>query len=300
MFSSPLKELHPAVQILILFCFAFGIGAFLSALILSIGAIALHIGSDQESLMDALQTNPDLLRLVQIGASLGMFILPSLAFSKFYDREKSLLEPTQNTNSQQIAFNIGWLLVAFPIMFGLMHFNQMLDLPENLKFIEDWIREKESQTELAIELLLSDTSIVALILNLGIIAILPAIGEELLFRGVLQPILIRWVNNKHLGIWLGAIIFSAMHFQFLGFLPRMFIGLLLGYAYAWSGNLLVPMFMHFTNNGLTVLVEWLYRTKSISVNEDALSNLPWWIYILSFIPFYFVGKKVHQLKVANP
>lgn len=89
-------------------------------------------------------------------------------------------------------------------------------------------------------------------MNILIIAIMAGIGEELLFRGVLQKILINWTRNTHVGILCAAIIFSAIHFQFFGFFPRMILGMVLGYLYVWSKSIWVPIIAHALNNALTV------------------------------------------------
>jgi hypothetical protein len=83
------------------------------------------------------------------------------------------------------------------------------------------------------------------------------VGEELLFRGALQNVLVEWTKKTHLSVWITAIIFSALHAQFYGFLPRMLLGVILGYTYIWSGSLWLPMLFHFLNNGLAVLFSYL-------------------------------------------
>ena len=90
------------------------------------------------------------------------------------------------------------------------------------------------------------------------VAMIPAIGEELLFRGVLQKQLIKGLGNAHVAIILTAVIFSAFHLQFLGFFSRALLGMLFGYLYYWSKNMWYPILTHFTNNGLALLLAIIY------------------------------------------
>ena len=94
-----------------------------------------------------------------------------------------------------------------------------------------------------------------------VIAVLPGIGEELVFRGLLQNKLLALTRNPHVAIWVSAALFSAVHFQFYGFLPRMLLGAVFGYLYVWSGNLWVPILAHFVNNAFTLLMVYLYQQK---------------------------------------
>jgi membrane protease YdiL (CAAX protease family) len=92
-----------------------------------------------------------------------------------------------------------------------------------------------------------------LLVNFMMIAILPAIGEEFLFRGVLQRLFINWTRNAHVGILVSAFLFSFIHFQFYGFVPRFLLGLYFGYLMFWSASIWVPVAAHLINNGMAVL-----------------------------------------------
>jgi len=96
------------------------------------------------------------------------------------------------------------------------------------------------------------------------IAIIPAIGEELFFRGVMQRIFSDWFKNMHVAIFFTAFLFAAIHMQFYGMLPRMMLGVLFGYLYYWTGSLWVPVFAHFLNNGAAVIVSYLSSRGFIS------------------------------------
>jgi membrane protease YdiL (CAAX protease family) len=95
-------------------------------------------------------------------------------------------------------------------------------------------------------------SVGGLLVNIGLIAIVPAVGEELFFRGIIQQVL--QTNLKsHAAVWITAIIFSTIHFQFFGFIPRVLMGAFLGYLLVWTKNMWVPIIAHFANNAVAVL-----------------------------------------------
>jgi len=114
------------------------------------------------------------------------------------------------------------------------------------------------------------------------IAILPAIAEEILFRGVIAKYLNEWTRNLHWAVFISAFIFAAIHLQFYGFLPRLLLGMALGYLYFWSGSLWLPIAAHFTNNFLSVVIEFLYRKQIIHTNaEDFGTNSTVWLTLIS-------------------
>src|SRR5690606_2422366 len=116
-----------------------------------------------------------------------------------------------------------------------------------------WMKVQELQMEKITEKILQVTSFSGLLLNLLVIAIIPAIGEELLFRGCLQPVFHRWTKNIHIAIWITAIIFSAIHVQFYGFIPRMLMGAVFGYMLYWGRSIWLPIIAHFINNATAVI-----------------------------------------------
>jgi membrane protease YdiL (CAAX protease family) len=131
-----------------------------------------------------------------------------------------------------------------------------------------------------------------MIINLFIIAILPAVGEEFFFRGVLQKILIKLFKSGHVAIWVTAFIFSAMHFQFFGFVPRFILGLIFGYLFFWSGTLWLPVISHFINNAVPVIMAYKQGMEKFNAPPDtplwkmALA-LPLPVAIGLIILFYF-------------
>jgi membrane protease YdiL (CAAX protease family) len=120
-----------------------------------------------------------------------------------------------------------------------------------------------------------------------VIAVLPGIGEELLFRGFLQNLLKRIFKNDHVAIWVAAVLFSAIHFQFYGFIPRMLLGALFGYIYVWSGNLLYPIIAHFVNNCVSLVALYVYQKGLTDIDVESTEALPT-MYVIIFSALFVV------------
>jgi membrane protease YdiL (CAAX protease family) len=161
--------------------------------------------------------------------------------------------------------------------------------PGFLGGFEDWAREKEEELKLVTEFLTEFNSFNQFIIVFIIVAVIPAIGEELIFRGILQNKLHIYFKNIHLAIIVTAILFSGFHLQFFGFVPRLFLGILFGYLYYWSGNLWYPIFGHFINNGFTLTLIYLYRTGRIGLDIETQDAFPLnIILIFSVITIYML------------
>jgi membrane protease YdiL (CAAX protease family) len=146
------------------------------------------------------------------------------------------------------------ILASGPVIEWFSIVNQHLVLPTWLDSLEDWMRNSENQANDITRAFLSSKGPDGLLGNLFIVAFLPAIGEELLFRGLLQQLIRKMTGSSHMGIWITAAVFSALHLQFFGFLPRLLLGALFGYLLEWTGSLWLPIIAHFINNATGVLV----------------------------------------------
>lgn len=179
--------------------------------------------------------------------------------------------------------NSAWLLligvvlmfVSLPLTNLLTSWNEKMNFGAAFESLEALLQQLEETAGDFTERMLQVDSFGGLLFNLLVIALIPAIGEELTFRGVLQQALTRRCN-VHVAVFLSAFIFSFIHFQFYGFLPRMFLGLLLGYLFYYSGSLWTSILMHFVNNGAAVVVAYLDYKGLIDVDIDhfgATSNV---------------------------
>lgn len=260
------------------------IGGVLSTLLL-FGILALSKGlslTEAQVYLSDLATRPTAaasnwyeLMLLQAVNHLGTFFLPALAYWYLVERRTWHQFNTRPVSAVAGFSLIALIVIAFMPFDGLIiEWNQNLHLPETLAPLEQWIRAKEKGLEGLTKYLTTFKTIGQLVMAMVVIAVIPAIGEETLFRGVLQRNVSYWTGNVHVGIWVAAALFSAIHVQFLGFFPRMLLGALFGYLYLWSGNLWVPILAHFVNNGFTVLMVYLHQQKMTTMNIESTESVP--------------------------
>ena len=229
--------------------------------------------------------NPDTImymKIMQIFQAVGLFIIPPfIALFIFRKKDENYLH-FKASNIFLIIISASLMILAIPIINGLAEFNQNLSLPKSLSGIEEWMRESELAAENITKYFLAADNIPMLLFNLLIMAFIPAFGEEILFRGVLQKLFTQMSNNIHIGIWVTAFLFSAIHMQFFTFLPRFFMGAMFGYLLVWSGSIWLPITAHLVNNGTAVIVNYLITKKIISPDVETIGNENF-IYIIGSI-----------------
>ncbi|MBK9402810.1 MAG: CPBP family intramembrane metalloprotease [Bacteroidetes bacterium] len=214
-------------------------------------------------------------RMFQGLAAIGTFILPAWVAAYLFSRdEKSYLGLNSIPENSSFVMVFLLLIAAVPFINWMMQVNSELHLPASLKSLEDWMIASEEQAGKITKLLLGSTAVSDLLINLLVIAIIPAIGEELLFRGVIQKQFIALTESKGAAVVLTSLLFSALHMQFFGFLPRFALGVLLGFLYVWSGSLWLPIMAHFFNNATAVILVWLAARQGIPFNPDTLGTEP--------------------------
>lgn len=179
------------------------------------------------------------------------------------------------------ALNIAFILLIFGIVFSfvvvdsiIIEWNQNIHFPDFLKSFEEWARAKEDQLADLTKMLTNFRSTTEFAIAFLVVAIFAGVCEEFFFRGIIQTELFKGTNNIHVAIWASAFLFSAIHAQFFGFVPRMLLGGLFGYLYFWSGNLLVPMVAHIFNNGFSLVMIYLYQLKVIQTDFDSPEAAP--------------------------
>ncbi|OFY55384.1 MAG: hypothetical protein A2Y87_12645 [Bacteroidetes bacterium RBG_13_46_8] len=126
--------------------------------------------------------------------------------------------------------------------------NARIDLPESMELIESKMETLRNDYNYLTDLFINTGSVTDFLVNIIVMAILPAVGEELLFRGVFQRLFAEWTHSIHWGIFFSALIFSFFHFEFYGFLPRFLLGAFFGYLFAWTSSIWIPILAHFANN----------------------------------------------------
>ena len=253
------------------------VGQFLGLLLL-----VVVLGYDLAQVMQLLSNPATLpyartaLLILQAGGALFGFVLTPLVHQQFIDRIylPELLSP-RRTDWLPMVLVLGLVLAFMPVNSMVMEWNINLDFGPISPTFQEWAYTKEEELRELTEYLTRFESIGGLLGGLFVIAVLPAVGEELVFRGIVQRRLYTLVSNPHVAIWLAAFIFSAIHLQFFGFFPRLLLGALFGYIYYWSGNLWYAIFAHFVNNGFTLVMLYLYQQGSVDMNIDSTDPVPW-------------------------
>ena len=228
------------------------------------------------------------LKWIQLLQTISLFLLPSLILAYLCAKAPwNWLQLDNKVDWKVLLWAIGIMLVALPAINLMSHWNQQMVLPTWLSGVEEWMKSKEAEAEWLTKQFMSVTTISGLLVNLLLMAVLPALSEEITFRGVLQRLLSPKNSslNSHLSIWLTAIIFSAIHMQFYGFVPRMLMGALFGYMLVWTGSLWVPMLMHFVNNGMAVLLYFIANRAHWDMDKvDAIgTGNTLWLGIVSLV-----------------
>lgn len=226
-----------------------------------------------------------LLFIQALGSGLS-FWLGGYLFLKFVDRASLRIE-------QQIAntkFNLSLLVIPILLSFIainsiVIYWNSQIQFPEFMSSFEEYVRRTETDTMRLTTYLTNFENFNEFIAGIIVIGIFAGIGEEYVFRGILQPKLHQYTGNAHLGIWLSAIIFSAIHVQFYGFFPRMLLGALFGYLYLYSGSLFYPILAHILNNSLTVTLVYLNKLGLVEFNIEESTQADWYIVLIGVIIF---------------
>lgn len=208
--------------------------------------------------------------------NLFVFILPVVIASVFISpKPMAFLELNKIPNIKSILMVLAIYIAMTPALNYLVEWNENISLPESLAGIETWMRNAENAATAVTDRILQENNIIISILLVGC---LTGLSEEVFFRGGMQRIMLSRPMNVHIAIWITAFVFSAMHFQFYGFFPRLIIGAFFGYMALWSGSLWVAIFAHALNNS-TVIVAHAVNTE-YGFNLDSLGipqtgEIPW-------------------------
>ena len=195
-----------------------------------------------------------LTRISTVIQDLTIFIFPAIATAIYITPLPARLLCIDSLPSIGITLAaVGAMTASIPLMNAIVAWNASLTLPSWAAGVEAWMRSSEAAAQNNIDLLLSGDGIVASLCSILIVGALAGLSEELMFRGALQRILGSGVLSPHATIWLTAVIFSAFHMQFFGFVPRLLLGAFFGYLLYWSGSLWLPVLLHIFNNSIYVV-----------------------------------------------
>lgn len=255
-----------------------------------------------ELLLGKLGVSPMTLRLQAIIQDLLVFILPPIVTALLSTRYPAeLLQIINGPRPATMLWAVAALLCSIPLMNCVIAWNDSWALPESMA----WARALEQTARQTTEVMLSGDSVGTLVVGLLIVGVLTGVAEELFFRGGIQKLLMCTRMNPHVAIWLTAAIFSVMHFQIYGLIPRMLLGALFGYAVWWSGSLWLSIILHAINNSLVVATTWLAARTSVDVNVDQIGaggqQLPIIAVsvVLTIVALYFMYKSSHLPRLKN-
>lgn len=267
------KDIKPMGQILELFLFM-------------IAGLIIYMGVTMVLVMCGVDvTNLTTQRWMLIFNQLAMFAGPAVLWAALtYKDTKDNLKLHFNSRYWLLAlFGIVVFLLMIPFIDMLTTWNQNWHFSAALKPIEDALRQMSEQSEVLLNNMMKMGGVGNLFFNIVVVALLPAVCEELFFRGALQTIITRWFGNHHAAIILTAFIFSLAHGDVFGLFPRWVMGLVLGYLFYYSGSILVDACAHFMNNAILVVYYYLYNQGIVTANPDTPMSFPWWVVLLCTI-----------------
>lgn len=213
-------------------------------------------------------------RISAVLQSVLVFITPALAVAMLTTRFPASLLAVDRLPSLKFTLTaIFTLVVSIPLMNIIINWNQNLTFPESMSGIVQTFKDLEAKSEDSINIMTSGNSAGILIVNIMIVGIFAGLGEELFFRGGLMRLLggVKSIGT-HKAIWISAIIFSALHLQFFGFVPRMLLGVFFGYLLAWSDSLWLPILMHIINNSIIVTFDWINQTNGTDIDVNSIGT----------------------------
>ncbi|MBK9389739.1 MAG: CPBP family intramembrane metalloprotease [Bacteroidetes bacterium] len=240
------------------------------------------------------------LQFAIISQQLSLFILPGIILmARLKNPDKIGYPEISKPAFTDIRSTVILTLCLFPILGITAGFNSALEFPEWLSGLGEWITDHEENVERYFEILISDKRAGLVVVNILMITVLPAIGEELIFRGILQRIFIRMFRSGYAGVIFTAFLFSVLHFQFLGLLPRFILGLVCGLLFYWSGKLWLSAIVHFLNNGVAMIIQYLRDSES-SANPDDFYFLTQLVFlIIMLIPVISILNGFRQRAVIE-
>jgi membrane protease YdiL (CAAX protease family) len=275
------RPVHPAAQLLMLLGLAV-VGLCLASLLALVLAnvlfgISLTQFGNLAAMPDQYPHGWEALMLYQglswVGAGAGVLLLPRLLGQSV----AGYFSPRRLGAAWWLGAAGLVILCSVPFLSIISSWNAGAHFSGALQGFGQWARDKEDQAAGLTKFLTDFHTPARLLVGLIVIAVVPAVAEELVFRGGVQRCLVQWFGSRHVGVWLAAAIFSAIHVQFFGFVPRFVLGLVLGYLYEWSGNILVSMAAHFTQNAFQLILLYLAQGKHLpsSFDPDSTQPLPW-------------------------
>ena len=231
----------------------------------------------------------------------GFIIMPWLLL-KFYYKGQIADLSSSITRLQLVVITIFIALFFMGVNAPFIEWNQNFVFPEALAGLEEKLKALEETLAKTSEFITNFDNAGQLFLGLVVVAIIPGIGEEFVFRGLIQNHVYGISKNIHVAIWVSALLFSLFHMQFYGVVPRMLLGAMFGYLYYFSGNIIYPMIAHFFNNGFTLVMLYLFKQDIVEYNIEDTEVLPWFQIVFSAgitMLLFFAFQRTAKQSLAN-
>ena|ERR1051326_1452826 len=283
-----ITDLRPAYKLIVLLLYLFAIGS-LSVL-------------GTESVQDVTAFGKGALYISQFIGAFAIFILLPGLFILLTSKEKlNYTRINKFPGAMMMIIAAMVFILGMPFIAWLEQLNKQMVLPSSWSGLEQWIKDSEQKAEEISKYMLSSTSVKGLVVNLFVIAFMAALSEEFFFRGILQRTIAASSGKLHLAVWTSAVLFSAFHLQFYGFFPRMIMGAVLGYLFAWSGSLWTNVLAHFVNNGVAVVLTWLANRGTIDADMQngpkevsAVAGLVSMALVFALMYFVYRNKRIEK------
>ena len=301
----PLYERSPVSQLVMSLLIVMGAGLILFSCFLLAGTFIFDANLRLlENLSSSVGKNETaFLKYMLISQDISIFIVPAIIILKrLKPADQRGFSDLECPTIDDLFLVVLLAFCIFPVTSFTLQINSGMDLPDWLSGVEKWMIEKENSATRLLDIFMAPCTFWTMILNVMIIAVLPAIGEELIFRGVFQKLFHKLFRSGNVAVWVTAILFSTIHFQFYGFLPRFILGLIFGYLFLWSGKLWLPILAHFVNNAVPTIGACIQHLDKVNANPDfpvwkQMIFLPLPVIISFIILLYFRNKGREKISV---
>ncbi len=289
----PFVALILLLSLIFLFSAVFSLaGAYLAVWIFGIDSIQAFTASFDNQLQ-----YPEAMIFLQGFTAFGTFVLPALVYARIAaSRPVSFFTLDRPISKQLLFLAVAALIAGQGLVTITAWLNQQIAFPEWTGALGRSLNEMNEKVDRGYRIFLDIHSFGRLLVMLLVAGIIPAFGEEFLFRGIVQRLFQRWTRSGHLAVWLAALIFSLIHMQFLNFLPRLILGAMLGYLFLWSGRLWYSIAAHFFNNAVLLVYAYVYVIQggdpaALQSNADFQWLPVVFLSLLSLLLLYFFKKK---------
>lgn len=225
------------------------------------GGLLLNMGGPDKAVA--------MLRIATVIQDIFMLIMPALVTALIVTRQPvKLLALGRMPSAGRVLIAIAVMLLASPAMSWIIELNSSIQLPESLAALEQKMRAMEDSAQATLDFMLGAHTPANLFVNILLIGLLAGFSEELFFRGALQRLINSTGLSATAAIWISAIIFSAIHMQFYGFVPRMLLGVYFGYLLVWSGSVWLPVIVHAFNNSMFLVLKYMTGNGDPSIGAE--------------------------------